>query len=436
MTLGHRLLRLAAPALPAIGVAILVAAATPARPGSVGPGEGTGIGTGTAIAIGIAIGTAIGTAIGSGMGPRFDPTRFWTLPIPAQGSPPPGHEPLTRGLKPTDCMVCHPTQFVDWHGSEHSRAFSPGLEGQLLDMKPAEARMCQTCHSPLDEQQPLQAAGLRNPVFDRQLQAAGMACAACHVRGRTRFGPPRQAGHDPRIAWSKGKPHGAAIRSSFFEDARFCATCHQFPAGAERPNGKAIENTYEEWLASPYAAKGQSCQSCHMPARRHLFGGIHDPETVAKGLTLTVTPKGATLRSTGIGHMFPTYVTPRVVFRLDALGTAGNLVVRRERVIGRVVDLGARPSREISDTRLAPGEAVSLPAPPVAGVTRLRAEVFVYPDDYYRGLYEELLRGERSARSRQLLEAALARTKASPFLALSGWRVVPVTSRGSGRPGS
>ncbi|MES9944225.1 MAG: hypothetical protein ABW080_04625 [Candidatus Thiodiazotropha sp.] len=32
--------------------------------------------------------------------------------------------------------------------------------------------------------------------------------------------------------------------------------------------------------------RGQTCQSCHMPDRAHLFHGIHDPDMVRLGLAI------------------------------------------------------------------------------------------------------------------------------------------------------
>ncbi len=80
-------------------------------------------------------------------------------------------------------------------------------------------------------------------------------------------------------------------------------------------NGKLIENTYEEWKASPQAARGLTCQRCHMPGRRHLWRGIHDPETVRTGVNTGVSGisvaggmLGArlSLTNTATGHFFPT----------------------------------------------------------------------------------------------------------------------------------
>ena len=104
-----------------------------------------------------------------------------------------------------------------------------------------------------------------------------------------------------------------------------------------------------------------------MPDRRHLWRGIHDPDMVRAGLTITAEAGAAryrvgdaaivTLRiaSTAVGHAFPTYVTPRVVAAIEVVDAAGRAVEgsRVETVIGREVSLDL--SRELSDTRLSPG---------------------------------------------------------------------------------
>jgi hypothetical protein len=82
---------------------------------------------------------------------------------------------------------------------------------------------------------------------------AGNSCASCHVRGHRRYGPPpvpadqRPTGDDP---------HGAAVHSTDFERSEFSQGCHQFPASLA-VNGKPLENTFAEWLASPYPQRQQ-----------------------------------------------------------------------------------------------------------------------------------------------------------------------------------
>jgi len=160
-----------------------------------------------------------------------------------------------------------------------------------------------------------------------------------------------------------------------------------------------------------------------MPDRRHLWRGIHDPDMVRSGLEVTVTTDRARygsgdevkavlrIRSAGVGHHFPTYVTPQVVARLalvDARGTTVPGSVRELR-IGREVTLDL--SREVFDTRIPPGGRAELAYRfrIDRGGLRLRATVTVHPDHFYVRFFESLLAsgaGSGADDIRQALAAA------------------------------
>ena len=351
--------------------------------------------------------------------------------IAPQGAPPEDYSPLESSLSAADCGACHPRQYEDWQTSLHSRAMGPGVVGQTVDMRkedPASARMCRRCHAPLAEQQPLlqrpaDGRWVANPVFDAGLQQQGLTCAACHVRAHRRFGPPaRTQGESPAHA-------GFSAQTAFGKSA-FCAHCHQFPPGEYALNGKLMENTYNEWLASDFARQSVQCQDCHMPDRRHLWRGIHDPAMVKKAVTITVSgaqasfEAGDTLSATirvlnsGTGHYFPTYVTPKVFVRAQLLDAGGEAVSGslREAIIGRETtpDL----SREIYDTRIAPGDFVDityahpLPRPGL----QLWIEVRVEPDHFYERFYRGLLQSGTPQAGRAAIEQALAHAQRSPFV--------------------
>src|SRR5439155_802030 len=121
-----------------------------------------------------------------------------------------------------------------------------------------------------------------------------------------------------------------------------------------------LESTYAEWKASRFAREGVQCQDCHMPDRRHLWRGIHDPAMVRLGLTIVARTGASRYRAgdtisvtlsvenTRVGHAFPTYVTPRVVLSAELVDQAGDVVAgsREERVIGRNMTLDL--ARELS----------------------------------------------------------------------------------------
>jgi hypothetical protein len=362
--------------------------------------------------------------------------RYWRRPIPHQGAPPATFTPLEASLAPQDCGACHPVQYQDWQTSLHAQAMGPGVVGQLVDMldhNPEEALFCQTCHAPLTEQLPkIQSTGdgggvVDNPHYQPELRAQGLVCAACHVRQHERFGPPKRLDAPPSPPVI---PHGGVTHTAVFARSEFCMGCHQFEEDGFALNGKLLENTYQEWQASRYAKEGVQCQNCHMPDRRHLWRGIHDPDMVKSGVTIELTTKKPTYRpgeelqaalritNSGVGHHFPTYVTPRVVVRFELLDKDGHAVAetQKEAVIGRDVPLDL--SRELSDTRIPAGETVTInytQAVPSAG-QRLRATVIVEPDYFYNRFFRAILDGGQVSKGRHQIQEALKRTEESPFV--------------------
>jgi hypothetical protein len=357
--------------------------------------------------------------------------RHWAAPVAPQGPPPGGWSALESSLAPEACGTCHSPQYDDWRTSVHAASMGPGVAGQLvemLDSDPVAALSCQACHAPLAEQRPLvgapDARGA-NPGFDPVLRARGLVCAGCHVRAHERFGPPRR---DGSLASAPGAPHGGVTRTRAFLSSEFCRGCHQFAPDGLSLNGKLLENTHEEWKASDFARNGVQCQDCHMPDRRHLWRGIHDPDMVKSGLTIGVTPAAPryrvgeaftltlTVRNTGVGHAFPTYVVPRVVLRGELLDATGAAVPgsRRETVIAREVTLDL--AREISDTRLLPGRAATLVLRGRVERPGLRARlsVVVEPDAFYRDFFATLL-AQGAGRGEAQIREALERTRRSPF---------------------
>ena len=361
--------------------------------------------------------------------------RHWRRPISPQGAPPGRFSPVERSLAPLSCGTCHPGQLADWKKSLHSKAMGPGVAGQLVEMfksDPESARSCLDCHAPLAEQAPQVPQGKAmgpNPAFDASLQAQGLVCAGCHVRGHQRFGPPRREGATVPTPPGASPPHNGVTRTSAFLRSEFCASCHQFTPDGFALNGKLLENTLEEWRASPAARQGLGCQDCHMPDRSHLWRGIHDPEMVKSGVEVALATERPryrpgdelqarlTITSTRVGHYFPTYVTPRVVARAELVDRAGRPVPGsvEERAIGREVPLDL--SREIADTRIPPGGRfiLSYRRPLDRPGLSLRVSVTVYPDHFYTGLFESLLASGAGAGTAQIREA-LEVTRRSPFV--------------------
>jgi hypothetical protein len=303
------------------------------------------------------------------------------------------------------------------------------------------ARLCLSCHAPLAEQQPEIERGARsaqNPEFDPALQQAGLVCAACHVRGHERFGPPRRDRSSEPAPPRESLPHNGVTRAAAFLQSAFCASCHQFTADGGALNGKLLENTHEEWKRSAAARARRQCQDCHMPDRRHLWRGIHDPDMVKSGVEISVTTQrwwyrvGDELTATivvknvSVGHHFPTYVTPRVVVRAGLIDAKGASVAGsvQEYAIGREVTLDL--SREISDTRIPPDGMASFAYRrrlPGRGLT-LRVTVTVEPDHFYTGFFKSLLASGAGAGAPQIQEA-LEASRRSAFDIFS--KDVPLT---------
>jgi hypothetical protein len=360
----------------------------------------------------------------------------WARPLRAQGTPPAHFSPLEAALDSRSCGTCHAAQFNDWRQSLHSRAMGPGVLGQLVDTSPDatdDHQDCLRCHAPLKEQADSLVTALAGGRGHGSRSSKdggavsheeGLTCAACHVRGYQRYGPPRKDGSRPDAATKL--PHDGWVSTAAFEDSRFCAACHQFKKDEYALNGKLLENTYEEWKASRYAREDKTCQSCHMPDRRHLWRGIHNPEMVRTGVTITAAQAKLetgsvlatlTIKNTGTGHHFPTYVTPKVVAEAYQENARGQRLkgTLREYVIARQVELDL--SKELADTRIAPDEQAvfdyraPLKTEAVALVFRVRVE----PDAFYTDFYRSLLTGDQAGKGRRLIKQALADSLASHF---------------------
>lgn len=350
--------------------------------------------------------------------------RHWAQPVAPQGKPPESFSRLEASLEPSACGSCHRRQWEDWKTSLHAHAMGPGIMGQLVDVQPTDIsslRDCTRCHAPLAEQEASLIKQLRGKKSADALHKEGLVCAACHVRKNVRYGPPPAT---PKPG--NEQPHNGFVGTPAFADGRFCATCHQFDKDGYALNGKLLENTYAEWQASPYARQGKQCQSCHMPERRHLWRGIHDPEMTRKGVTVETTPPAVrdghvsarlTLTNSGTGHHFPTYVTPRVLVQIYQASADGKPVTGtlQEKIIARQVT--ADLSEELADTRLAHGEQMALdylvPHHPDAQVIVMR--VHVEPDYFYSGLYHSLLETGTDGKGTSLLRTALKNSLESSY---------------------
>lgn len=386
------------------------------------------------------------------MGERDVLSDYWRRPIPLQSQ-------KGFSLLPEECGKCHKEQYNNWGVSLHSRAFGPGLLGQFSPYEdPGFTASCYFCHAPMKEQSEVvsqeaeerESVFVNNPVFNQGLKLSGVSCSVCHLREGEVHGPPAEGAVEEIIqksppphpapdtqSWGEGKGggehksevrgngmkgHNGFIEKDFFEKSEFCASCHQMDEGYEL-NGKLLTNTYREWKESIYGENKISCQSCHMPERRHLFRGIHDPEMVRKGITFDVAYTGQTasllMTNSGVGHLFPTYVTPSVVVKGYLVERDGKMIPSsvKKAYIGRRVTLDL--SEEEYDTRLAPGKTFEFDyvlSSNYGSSDMVAFEVWVYPDEFYNRFYKKMVIDRVDDSRKKEIEKALKLTEGSHYM--------------------
>jgi len=368
---------------------------------------------------------------------------YWKTPIPFQGKAPETYHPLAQNIRAKDCSKCHLDKFKEWSSSLHSHTMGAGVVGQYPHFSATQVAQCDGCHAPMSEQWPqvkLEGKWVSNLKMDESLRKEGITCAACHLRKHQRNGPPSKPGKE---SLSQAL-HGDANKTPFFETSEFCRGCHQHEANTLKIGGKTIENTYMEWLDSPAFEEGKTCQSCHMPDRKHLWKGIHDRQMTLDGVSIKHTvsmespvvgqPFKATLTiaNTGVGHMFPTYTTPAVFLKAVFLDVSGKVIPKfyEEKIIQRRLNTSKGSWQEYFDTRLAPNESVTLDfkktVPPSA--VEFKLWIWVQPDHFYEGFYKTMLRNNSNHKGKELLEQALQNAKKRQYSLFSQtWQVAPAS---------
>lgn len=378
--------------------------------------------------------------------PPVDPglsPAHWDTPVATGSEAPHAWSAVEKSLKPEACGSCHAEQFNVWQQSLHAAAYSPGLIGQFPGMGHEAGNDCLKCHAPLAEQkygsqrQMLNSLKLKSehpkgfaagdPVnkLNMPLRHAGVTCAACHVRGWQRFGPPQRG--SGKVGRVDGSAHGGFTATRDFEESNFCASCHQFPQDYAI-NGKPLENTVKEWQDSRFAREGVQCQNCHMPDRKHEFRGIHDPEMTRNGLDFKLEKKGRgaqlTIHSKWVGHAFPTYVTPKIVVMAEALDRNGKVHKKWQWQIIREVYYDGSDGggwKERRDSRLMPDERRTFEVPDTPkATTEVRYRIRVIPDHFYKGVYESLLNGELEVDADTLIKEASKHADSNDYLLYEG----------------
>lgn len=358
------------------------------------------------------------------------------------------HAMVTPGDLPTaqNCGQCHGEIAAGWQGSAHAHAaaepYYQALVALFIQERGVEAaRYCAGCHNPVgllhgevdpgqritgeSQQAAYEARALGVELAMSAAAAEGVTCAICH---QAAAGAAPAALHSVRRPPDEGlralalkaapADHQAAYGSPALARAELCRGCHNLST----PDGLLLEPTYDEWLASDYAARGVTCQDCHMPAapgRRvdsgplaevRLHGGYpgapsslegitDNPQLLRQAAALDVQWEMAAptrldltvlVSNVGAGHYLPTGADDlrQVWLAANLRDAAGDLLwqtgapemeLAADTVLFRKVlgDANGRPiafhrfwvaTQILSDTRLAPGETrpvdyqISLPA--------------------------------------------------------------------------
>ena len=302
-------------------------------------------------------------------------------------------------LRAETCGSCHREIYEEWRVSTHARAWEDDAQFQeeLAKGKATPGKdttwICVNCHTPLVNQLPQLVAGLvegqrdqprylKNPNYDANLQLEAVTCATCHVRDGGVLGP-----YGDTTA-----PHPVRKAPELLE-ASLCTQCHQANAHLSDIALACVFDTGLEWKEGPAAQRGETCQSCHMPAverplmpgfpkrktRRHWFGGSLIPkhpkfeaelaqvrEHYDDGVTLrwVELPEQAqagselelrfAAKNEHAGHHVPTGDPERFLLLRAEVRAGDQLLASREERIGAVYQWD--PVEKLSDNRIAAGE--------------------------------------------------------------------------------
>jgi Cytochrome c554 and c-prime len=318
-----------------------------------------------------------------------------------------------------ECATCHKTIHGYWSESQHAWSASrPAYLAALNDAvasspdKDSVRRGCVWCHAPT-------ALVTGDYGLAQPITREGVTCDFCHTvvdvdldkrenpfelqPGKVKRGP---------LEYAKSPFHDTAYSTLHKSSALLCAACHEHT----NARGVAVLSTYSDWKAGPYAARGQTCQECHMPlvpgatvseglesTRRrinlHRLQGGGAASQVRSGLELRIASADVgsasadvqvVVTNKAVGHAAPGGLSSKSLVLAVGVDTGGaELLNRREKVFRRelkdaeghalvtVADLFLKAASVGEDTRLQPKESrterftVPLPADWKAIVARL-----------------------------------------------------------------
>ena len=193
----------------------------------------------------------------------------------------------------TTCGTCHPKQFKEWSVSQHAYSqLSPvylSLNNKINELaNGSNGDFCLRCHNQV-------GANLGENSFVSNLERhptsrEGITCVVCHridrdynkASGRLAlveggltapiFGPKGNKElervldntHEYRVVTnpdeSGRKIHKEVTQFKSISSPMFCGTCHDVTLF----NGFRLEEAFSQYRLSPAAARGETCQDCHM----------------------------------------------------------------------------------------------------------------------------------------------------------------------------
>jgi hypothetical protein len=197
----------------------------------------------------------------------------------------------------SDCASCHSAITQQWQKSAHAHASTEAYYQAVATLfieerGPNAVQFCAACHNPIGLVQgevDVKAVGRVNAVGGAAYQARklgitlpisaraveGVTCALCHQAAPAATTPGNGSLQlatnlaalpatvlDQLSLRAAPYAHKAVLLRPVVQQAELCGSCHNLRLPN---NGVALEPTFDEWQASPYPARGVTCQSCHFP---------------------------------------------------------------------------------------------------------------------------------------------------------------------------
>jgi hypothetical protein len=197
----------------------------------------------------------------------------------------------------SDCAPCHSAITQQWQQSAHAHAstevYYQAVATLFIEERgPNAVQFCAACHNPIGLMQgevDVKAVGRVNTVGGAAYQARklgitlpisqraaeGVTCALCHqatpatdmvgngsLQLATNLAALPATVLDQLSLRAAPGVHKSALLRPVIQQAELCGSCHNLRLPN---NGVALEPTFDEWQASPYPARGVTCQNCHFP---------------------------------------------------------------------------------------------------------------------------------------------------------------------------